>query len=112
MIASILHPLTTRSRLIPNPGCTWPHPFASVAAGGLEVTDYEADRRVGFRSVSGPVQLRGTFTFEPANGGTRISLAAEVQAGGLFKMAEGLMVRQARKMWEADMATLKGIMEG
>lgn len=77
----------------------------------LEVTDYEVDRRVGFRSVSGPVQLQGTFTFEPADGSTRISLVAEAQAGGIFRMAEGLMVRQAGKIWEDDMATLKGIME-
>lgn len=77
----------------------------------VEVSDYEPDRRVSFRSLSGPLQVRGTFTFEPEDGGTRLSVDAEVEAGGVLKLAGGLVSRQAHKIWEEDLATLKGILE-
>jgi uncharacterized protein YndB with AHSA1/START domain len=77
----------------------------------LEITEYEANRLVGIKSATGPVSIHGTFLFEPENGGTRLTLDATAEAGGFFRMAEGMIVRQATRMWEEDMATLKGLLE-
>src|SRR3954463_10822392 len=41
-------------------------------AADIEITDYEPARRLGFRTVAGPVRPTGLYELEAADGGTRL----------------------------------------
>ena len=77
----------------------------------LEVVAYEQDRRFDLRTNAGPLPFHVRHTLEPANGGTRLVVEAEAEAGGLFGFAGGLVTRQAKKQFVADCARLKALVE-
>ena len=77
----------------------------------LEVTEYEPDRRFSLRTLSGPVPFTVRHTLEPSDGATRIDVVGEGEPGGFFRMAEPLVARQAKRMFEHDFATLKDLLE-
>ena len=61
-----------------------------------ESTEYKPNRKYSFKSTSGPFPIEGGFTFEAAEGGTKVTLAVEEDMGGFFKMAEPLVARMIR----------------
>jgi uncharacterized membrane protein len=76
-----------------------------------EITAYEPNVKVAFKSTSGPVQYEIWTTFETMDAGTKLTIVAEADTGGFFKLAEGLVVRQFEKELRADLARLKDILE-
>jgi uncharacterized membrane protein len=76
-----------------------------------EVTEFETNKKVGHRIISGPMSVQQALTFEAADGGTKFSLVAEGETGGFFKMAEPLVNRMMKKQLEANLARLKEILE-
>ncbi len=77
----------------------------------VEVTGYEPDRRFDLQVVSGPIQFRVSHILEPVNGTTRLTITAEGEPGGFFKVAEPLVARQAKRQFENDYSTLKDLLE-
>ena len=77
----------------------------------LEVSEHEPNRRFTVRTLSGPVPFTVRHTFEPSGNGTRIDVVGEGEPGGFFKMGEGLVARQARRMFERDFSKLKAVLE-
>ena len=49
----------------------------------IEITEYEQNRRVGFKSTSGPIPMTGTTTYEEAEGGTKVTLELEGDVSGV-----------------------------
>jgi len=76
-----------------------------------EITSYEPPNQASFKSISGPIPFEGTFKFESKDGGTHLSLNGRTDAGGFFKLAEGLVGRQLNKQMEADLNSLKLLLE-
>jgi uncharacterized membrane protein len=76
-----------------------------------EITEFEPNRRVTMRSTSGPLPFRGSLAVEPVEGGTRVDTTVELEPGGLFKLAEPLVMGMAKRQWESDLANLKDLME-
>jgi uncharacterized membrane protein len=76
-----------------------------------EITEYEPNRKYSFKSTSGPFPIEGGFTFEAADGGTKVTLAVAADIGGFFKLAEPLVVRAIKRQFETDLSTLKDILE-
>ena len=76
-----------------------------------EVTEMEYPRRECVKIVSGPIPGSGCYLFEPAEGGTRFTQTFVVEVGGFFRLAEPLVGRAIRRQTEADMATLKDMLE-
>ena len=76
-----------------------------------EVTGNEPPRRRCVRVTSGPIPGSGCYLFEPAEGGTRFTQRFEAEIGGFFRLAEPLVGRAIRRQMEADMATLKDLLE-
>ena len=76
-----------------------------------EVTEYEPNRRFAVKSKSGPVPVDLRQTFEPVEGGTRVSIAGTLEPGGFFKLAEPLLANMTKRSAEADFANLKDLME-
>jgi uncharacterized protein YndB with AHSA1/START domain len=76
-----------------------------------EVTAYEPNAKIAFKSTSGPVQYEAWYTFEPVDAGTKLTIVGEGDTGSLFKLAEGLVMRQFEKEMQTALAALKDILE-
>ncbi|MBA2461345.1 MAG: SRPBCC family protein [Actinobacteria bacterium] len=79
---------------------------------GIEVTEYEPNRKLAIRLISGPVKGTGRRIVDPADGGTRLTLAAEGRSGLFFNLAEPLVAWAIRRELRAGLAKLKEMLEG
>lgn len=82
----------------------------------FEVTEHEPNRRSAIKFVSGPVRAEGTYTFEPASGGTRFrwALQAPPGLGGLYlgRVTDPPVTWIFRRRLRRDLRRLKEVMEG
>jgi len=77
-----------------------------------EVTENEPPRRQCVRITSGPIPGEGCYLFEHVDGGsTRFTQTFEAEVGGFFRLAEPLVGRVIRRQMEADMGTVKDLLE-
>lgn len=76
-----------------------------------EVTQYEPNRKFGFKTTAGPVSMQFTDTFESVEGGTKVSLELQGETGGFFKLAEPIMNRMVRRQFKTNYANLKDLLE-
>ncbi len=78
----------------------------------LEVTAYEPNRRIVYKTTSGPIPFEAEYILDSlAEGDTKVTIVAEGEVGGFFKLAEPLVARTVRRQWEANLATLKDLLE-
>jgi carbon monoxide dehydrogenase subunit G len=78
---------------------------------GIEVTVYEPPKRFAAKTTSGPVKFEFTATYEEMGGGTHVTMNMKGEAGGFFKVAEGMLKKEIEKSFERDFAKLKEILE-
>jgi hypothetical protein len=78
----------------------------------VEVTVYDPPYQMCFRSTSGPIAFEGCQTCESVDGGTQFTVAIEGEAGGFFKVAEGMVQKQLASSLERDNNNLKAVLEG
>jgi uncharacterized protein YndB with AHSA1/START domain len=77
-----------------------------------EVTENDPPHKQCMRITSGPIPGSGCYALEPTDGGsTRFTQNFEADVGGFFRLAEPLVGRAIRRQMEADMATLKDLLE-
>ena len=77
----------------------------------VEITDYEPNRKVGFKTTSGPLSAKGEFTFESVEGGTRVTLVAGREPSGFLKLIGPIVAHIAQRQLETDLAKLKELLE-
>ena len=77
----------------------------------VEFTEYEPNRKIAQKSISGPFPAENSSTFERVDGGTRVTLTLRGEVGGFFKLAEPLLVSMLKRQSEADLANFKDLME-
>jgi uncharacterized membrane protein len=78
----------------------------------MEVTENDPPHRQCLRITSGPIPGDGCYLFEATDGGsTRFTQTFEAEVGGFFRLAEPLVGRAISRQTEADMATLKDLLE-
>lgn len=77
-----------------------------------EVTEYEPNRKFSRRSLNdgGPIK-DGTMTFESVAGGVRVTSTVTVKAGGLFAIAEPLLVANLKRGFEENITLAKQLLE-
>jgi len=75
------------------------------------ITEYETNARLGFKSLSGPIQFEGSYGFEMVGDGTRFTFTIQGETGKFSSFIGLLAVRMARKQVEADSANLKNVLE-
>jgi carbon monoxide dehydrogenase subunit G len=80
--------------------------------GEMQVVAYEPDTKCGFQMNAGPMQVNMTLTFKTVGTGTKISLNAQGNPAGFFKIAEGMMTGRVKTMMEENLARLKSSLEG
>ena len=78
----------------------------------LEVTAQEPPRRQSARSIGGPFLQEYTYILEEAaGGGTRLTLVAEGEPGGFFRLVGPLLEVAGRRQFKTDLANLKDLLE-
>lgn len=81
------------------------------AESSQEVTEYELNKKFSSKTTSGPLPIEVHYTFEPVDGGTRLQLEGNVEAGGFFRLAESVVGRMLQRQTDADAQTLKELLE-
>jgi carbon monoxide dehydrogenase subunit G len=79
--------------------------------GEMQVTAYEPDTRCGYQVNAGPMQVNLNITFKTVGTGTKISLNAQGNPAGLFKLAEPVMAGRVKSLMEENLARLKSVLE-
>jgi len=80
--------------------------------GTFEITEYEANKKYGFKSLSGPLQSQTLYTFEIAGGSTKINVSTQTSVADFSQTREGVLEKQLRKQLKENLIMLKGILEG
>jgi len=79
--------------------------------GEMQVTALEPDTKCGFQVNAGPMKVDLTITLKTVGTGTKVSLNAQGNPGGIFKLAESVMQGQVKSMMEGNLARLKEALE-
>jgi uncharacterized membrane protein len=77
----------------------------------LEVVEFEPGRRFSLKTLSSPIPFEVQHVLEPAGNGTTLTVTLEGEPGRFFRLAEGLVERNAQRQIEQDYATLKAKVE-
>jgi uncharacterized protein YndB with AHSA1/START domain len=77
----------------------------------FEIIEFEPNKKYEFKSLSGPVHSRTSYTLENVNGGTRINISIQASAPDFLHITEELLWNTMKKQLEEDIARLKSILE-
>jgi uncharacterized membrane protein len=64
-------------------------------AADYELTAYEPNRRLAFKTIAGPVRPNGEFLFEETSGGTNVTLSLDAGLTGIKKLLLGGAVQKS-----------------
>lgn len=76
----------------------------------LEITGFQPDQRIAFKTTKGPVRPTGSYELGADNGDTQVTFRLEVQLSGLQKLMAP-MVSRAIKSEVAALEVLKQTLE-
>lgn len=76
-----------------------------------EIKSWDPPNQYALKVVSGPIPFEATVNFESKDNGTQITYSGQAEAGGFFKLAEGLVGKQLNKQIELDANALKIVLE-
>lgn len=77
----------------------------------FEVTEYEANNKYGFKSLSGPLHTQTSYTFEIADGSTRVTMSTQANLVSSSQMEEGILEEKMKKQMRENLAMLKDLLE-
>jgi len=77
----------------------------------FEVTEYEPNRKYGFKSISGPLQSFTTYTFEIIKTCTQVTLSMQANAINLIGLNESVLEKKLKRQIKEILAMLKNILE-
>ena len=77
----------------------------------FEVTEYEPNKKYGFKSLSGPLQTYTSYTFDIAKGYTQVSLMTQANVVNLLELNENIIEKKLKKQLKENLAMLKSILE-
>ena len=76
-----------------------------------EIVDLQPETRLVMRTSEGPFPMETTYTWEPAPGGTRMTLRNRGEPRGFGKLVAPLMASAMRRANRKDLARLKELLE-
>jgi carbon monoxide dehydrogenase subunit G len=79
--------------------------------GEMQVTAYEPDTKCGYQVNAGPMQVNLNISFKTVGTGTKVSLNAQGNPAGFFKLAEPMMAGRVKSLMEENLARLKSVLE-
>jgi hypothetical protein len=78
---------------------------------GLEMTAVEHERRVAWKSFSGPIRWTGEYVLTPSGTGTDISQTGQLEFTGLWRAVEGLVGAEIRGAEIKELEKLRAVIE-
>ncbi len=78
----------------------------------VRFTGVEPNRRIDSESRIGPIAPRMSWTFQEAEGGTRVTIGGDANPVGLFKLLSGPIRRVGQRVWDGRLARMKAALEG
>jgi uncharacterized membrane protein len=85
-------------------------PFGKRIDADFEVTAYQPDTLLAFRTLAGPVQPEGSYRFEDAEGGTRVTFSLNANLRGAQKLMAPMVGKSMRNQ-VAALSDLKRVLE-
>lgn len=76
-----------------------------------EITEFNPPNRYAWKSTKGPFPMQESTTLESNGNSTTVKVMTSAELGGFFKLAEGMVIGQAKKQFEADYQKLKEMLE-
>ena len=77
----------------------------------FEVTEYDPNKKYGFKSLTGPLQSFTTYTFALASGYTQINLLTQANVVNFIELNENILEKKLKKQLKENLAMLKNILE-
>jgi hypothetical protein len=77
----------------------------------LEVSELEPGQLLAMRSIRSPFPMVVTYSFEGADGGTRMAIRVGGEPGGMYRLAGPLLPGMVRRSVAKDLRRLKAIIE-
>ena len=77
----------------------------------FEITEYEPNRKYGYKSVTGPIEIRTSYTFEIIQGGTCVTASTQLHQNNFFKVPDAIVAISAKKQFKENLANLKSLLE-
>jgi hypothetical protein len=78
---------------------------------GLELTAVDKDRRMAFKSYSGPIDWEGEYVLDPAGGGTNLSQNGTLKFHGLWRLLEPIVGAEISRGEVKELERLKSAAE-
>src|SRR5438034_10735794 len=85
-------------------------PMGKRIDADFEVTAYQPDTLLAFRTLAGPVRPEGSYRFEDADGGTRVTFSLNATLRGPQKLMTPMVAKSMRSQVDA-LANLKRVLE-
>lgn len=76
-----------------------------------EVTEFETNKRYGFRSQSSSGDLYTLYTFDVVKGSTKLSIFSQLDQGERFMASDTATQKSMKKQYRENLALLKDILE-
>jgi hypothetical protein len=137
LVTNIYRPLTQVFSFISNPANDFQWQYGTVAAARIaegesglgsmfrtlttimgrrieslnEVTEYEPNRRYGFKSLTGPVDSHTVYSFEMAAGSTRLTISTDLDQRDLFKISDAIVEKKFKRQYKENFNLLKQVLE-
>jgi uncharacterized membrane protein len=85
-------------------------PMGKRIDADFEVTAYQPDTLLAFRALAGPVRPEGSYRFEDADGGTRVTFSLNANLRGAQKLLAPMVGKSMRNQ-VAALSELKRVLE-
>jgi len=79
--------------------------------GTYQVIEAISNRKYRFKSLSGPLHLHTTYTFDSADDGTKVTISIRVGVVNFFRMKERILERRMKKQLRENLTVLKDLLE-
>jgi len=76
-----------------------------------EITEYEPNKKYGFKSLSGPLQSFSLYTFNMAKGYTQVNFSLQANKINGIELNENILEKKIKKQFREYLAMLKNILE-
>ena len=75
------------------------------------MTEFEPNKKYGFKSLSSPLDSQTTYTFEQADCGTKIDISIQADVLNFAPVEKGILEKGMKEQLEENLGKLKDLIE-